>query len=233
MSIKSRIRKTIRRFGYELTPVQAALPREVRRDYDPILEEIGEYSFKFLDVKTFLPMTIQRAHTLGLHNAPAMDVLDIGTGVGYFPVVCKYYGHRAVAIDRDGNQVFMDATRWLGVDRRSWEVHRFEPLPDLGQRFDLITAFMVNFDRVEVESDFVPWAAPEWAYFLSDLARNHLKPHGSIAMVLNDHTRRCHDVLRYFAIKGARVEDNWVRFDAVTSLRVQSPQEAAEGARLI
>lgn len=213
--IKSLTRRTtrnlIRRCGYEITPVHAALPKAVKADYEPLLEIIGSYRFKFLDVKTFLPLTMSRAHFIGLHQSQGLQILDIGTGVGYFPVVCKYYGHSAMAIDQNGNQVFEDVTKWLNVDRRIWKVQAFQPIPDLGQRFDLVTAFMVNFDRSEAP-EYKPWTTREWDFFLADLVHNHLKPGGRLVMLLNDHTLAMPSVLENFSKRGARVDGPWVDF---------------------
>ena len=215
-TIKSATRRIIRRWGYEITPVQAAIPSELKADYEPLLEIIGSYRFKFLDVKTFLPTTINRAHFIGLHQSKGLQILDIGTGVGYFPVVCKYYGHSALAVDRDGNQVFEDVTKWLGVDRRSWEIKAFHPMPNFGQRFDLITAFMVNFDRWE-PPDYKPWGTEEWTFFLSDLAHNHLKECGRLVLLLNGHTLKVSSVMRFFSQKGARISGCWVDFKNLNS----------------
>lgn len=223
MGLQARIRQLVRRFGYELTPVKAVLPRDVRDDYDVILGALGEYSFKFLDVKTFLPLTIGRAHRLGLHKSRSLDVLDIGTGVGYFPFVCQHYGHRAVAIDRDGNQVFVDATKWLGVDRRTWEIHAHERLPDLGRRFDLITAFMVNFDR-DIGRDLRPWGCDEWSFFLQDLTSHQLAEGGRVALLLNDHTMALNDVLQNLVDHGGRRDGSWVIFS--------SPPRSTPGSEL-
>jgi hypothetical protein len=212
------IRKTLRALGFEVIPTTAALPREVRGDYEAILDSMDRYSFKFLDVKTCLPVVIKRAHGLGLHRSPPLDILDIGTGVGFFPVVCKHYGHRVVAIDRDGNQVFEDVTKWLAVDRRSWEITPFQPLPGLGLKFDLVTAFMVNFDRVDGADD-APWGVPEWTFFLRDLGANHLVEGGRVALLLNAHTMQVGEVMAYFASVGADIRGGWVVFRSLAALR--------------
>lgn len=205
------IKSTLRTFGYEIIPTKALLPRDVRDDYDRVLESIGAYSFKFLDVRTFLVTTLLRAHRLGLHKSPPQSILDLGTGVGYFPFICAHYGHSAVAIDRDGNRVFEDVTKWLGVDRRAYEINAGERLPHFGKRFDLVTAFMVNFDRFP-NRDYAPWGISEWEYFLRDVAENQLRPGGRLVLVLNPHTSTQETVLRYFRGKGAVITRNWVDF---------------------
>jgi hypothetical protein len=198
--------------------VQAAMPKAVRADYEPLLEIVGFYRFKFLDVKTFLPMTISRAHFIGLHKSKGLEILDIGTGAGYFPVVCKYYGHNSVAIDRAGNEVFEDVTKWLKVDRRVWYIKPFHPIPYLGQRFDLVTAFMVNFDRLPTP-DRKPWTTKEWDFFLFDLACNHLKDNGRVVLLLNNRTLQVTSVMEHFSKKGAHVDGAWVDFKTLSAYR--------------
>jgi SAM-dependent methyltransferase len=219
------IRGIFRKFGYELVPTKALLPREVRDDYDRVLESIGAYTFKFLDVRTFLTITLLRAHRLGLHKSPPLSVLDLGTGVGYFPFICAHYGHMAIALDRDGNRVFEDVTKWLKVDRRCWEIKAEKPLPVLGRRFDLVTGFMVNFDRFS-EQQYKPWGVNEWDYFLRDVAEKQLRPGGRLVLLLNPHTTRQEHVLRYFRAKGALVANDWVEFrDLAPSVRDISQME--------
>lgn len=208
----------VRKCGYELTPVQAAIPKAGRADYEPILEILGPYRFKFLDVKTFLPMNISRAHSIGLHESKGLDILDLGTGTGFFPVVCKYYGHNAIALDRNGNQVFEDVTKWLDVDRRTWYIMPFHAIPYQGQRFDLVTAFMVNFDRLGTP-DRRPWTTKEWDFFLFDLACNHLKDGGRVVLLLNERTLKVPSVMEHFAKKGAHVDGAWVDFKTLAAYK--------------
>jgi SAM-dependent methyltransferase len=208
------VNRVFRKLGYEIVPTKARLPKEVRQDYDRVLATIGAYTFKFLDVRTFLTATIQNAHRLGLHTSTPLSILDLGTGVGYFPVVCAHYGHSVIAIDRDGNRVFEDVTRWLGVDRRSHEIRAREPLPQMERRFDLITAFMVNFDQF-IETDLSPWGVEEWGYFLRDVAANQLLPNGRLVLRLNPHTASKSDILSYFRAEGAEITKDWVEFNAL------------------
>jgi SAM-dependent methyltransferase len=209
--LPSVIRRVARQLGYEIIPTKALLPAAVRADYDRVLDSIGAYSFKFLDVRTFLTTTLLRAYRLGLHSSQPLSVLDVGTGVGYFPFICEHYGHSAIAIDRDGNRVFEDVTRWLGVDRRSCEIKAGTALPQLGKRFDLVTAFMVNFDRFS-ERGYAPWGVSEWEFFLKDIVENHLRSGGRLVLQLNPHTHSQKDVLRYFSNRGAIITNDWVEF---------------------
>src|SRR5206468_1056395 len=57
-----------------------------------------------------------------------------------------------------------------------------EPLPDLGQKFDWITAFSVNFNLYHPSKE--RWGISEWDFFLRDL-RDHLAPDGKVFFGLN------------------------------------------------
>lgn len=225
MSLSKAVRRLVRHFGYDLVAVQASLPKGIRKDYDVILDRLGRYSFKFLDVKTFLPITLHRAYALGLHDASPKDILDIGTGTGYFPVICEHYGHSVMAIDRDGNQVFNDVTKWLNVNRTTWEIEPFERIPSMRKRFDLVTAFMVNFDRHKGR-EYAPWGIAEWRFFLADLAENHLKPQGSVFLELNEHTRAQQDVMAFFDKSGAKCLGGRILFSSFDTFRSREAETA-------
>ena len=205
------INRICRKLGCEIVPTKARLPKPVRQDYDRVLNAIGPYTFKFLDVRTFLTATLGYAYRLGLHESPPLAILDLGTGAGYFPVVCEFYGHIAIAIDRPGNPVFEDVTRWLNVDRRVHEIRAYQPLPFLERRFDLVTAFMLNFDQY-FDRDYAPWGIEEWDFFLSDVAENQLLPNGRLVLRLNPHTTKHSNILKYFQTKGAEITNDWVEF---------------------
>ena len=206
------VNRVFRKLGYEIVPTKARLPREVRPDYDCVMTIIDPYTFKFLDVRTCLTATLLNAYRLGLHNSAPLSILDLGTGVGYFPVVCAHYGHRVIAIDRDGNRIFEEFPKWLGVDRRSHEIRAGEPLPVMETRFDLVTAFMVNFDQY-IDRDLSQWGVDEWRYFLRDVAQNQLLPNGRLVLHLNPRTTQRADILSYFRAEGAEITKGWVEFN--------------------
>jgi hypothetical protein len=56
---------------------------------------------KYLDITAEMRRALYNAYELGLHRPPPRTVLDLGTGCGYFPYVCNYFGHTAVAVDLD------------------------------------------------------------------------------------------------------------------------------------
>ncbi len=161
---------------------------------------------KYADVGYWIPVCEQRAQRLGLDRAPPRRILDIGTGCGYFPLVCRGYGHDVVAIDCAARHPFFrDVTQALGVAVIPHDVAPLVPLPPL-DTFDVITAYMVTFNGHETPA---LWDAPEWRYFLGDM-RSRLRPGGTIAMELNrEPNGQCFTpaLRQLFSEYGAEIDD--------------------------
>ena len=66
------------------------------------------------------------AYELGLHRARPRRVLDLGTGCGYFPYICNYFGHTAVTADLDDVPMYNEITQFLRLDRRVLSIRAFE-----------------------------------------------------------------------------------------------------------
>lgn len=137
---------------------------------------------KYLDYETWIRRHLIHAHALGLTEGPARRILDLGTGNGYFPFVCRRLGHEAIGLDLDRYAFYNDLVSLLQVDRRVHAIRRHEPLPPLGGPFDLVTAFNVKFNRNNSDA---MWNAPEWEFFLRDLAAGQLARGGEIFFRLN------------------------------------------------
>ena len=97
----------------------------------------------------------------------AFDLL--GCGAGYFAYIAQLLGHDVLGLDIDDVPMFAEITQLLGVRRVIWRIHPFVPLPELGEKFDLITAFLICFNNHK-QSEL--WGVPEWEFFLNDLARD-------------------------------------------------------------
>lgn len=171
---------------------------------------------KYADVKHYMKLNIERVQDLGLHRLPPENILDLGCGGGFFLYICQQFGHRCLGLDMEWYPVFTDLLNLFGVERRTWEIRAFEPLPDLGRKFDWITAFSTGFNRVKKK----PWRVPEWQFFLDDL-RKHLKPNGKIYLALNPEGRggRYYDAdLRdFFLNRGAQIERERIFFESYRS----------------
>ena len=167
---------------------------------------------KYLDLKKWIGINLQRVRELELDYGRRREILDIGSGAGYFLYICKWFGHEAVGLDIDEVPMYPEMTRLLGLKRVVWRIEAFVPLPDLGRKFDLITAFMICFNQHNREG---LWGVPEWDFFLNDLAR-HLNPRGRVWLALNrqrDGTFMTGELRELFQSRGAQVEAHQVRFD--------------------
>ena len=126
---------------------------------------------KYLDLDRWIGVNIRRIRQLELDVARPKRILDLGCGAGYFLYIAQLLGHSGVGLDMDRLSMFREITRLLGVRRVVQQIQAFRPLPSFGQKFDVITAFMICFNNHKMPG---LWGVPEWEFFLDDLAK-HLK----------------------------------------------------------
>jgi len=149
---------------------------------------------------------------LKLHRAPPQRVLDLGCGGGFFLFILKRFKHSVLGLDVDRSPLFTELLNAFGVPRIVFEIKPFEPLPDLRQQFDWITAFSIGFDRyVERRGR---WGVKEWDFLLRDLQR-HLATRGKIYLTVNplaDGSYLAPDVREFFRTRGADIERERIFF---------------------
>ena len=131
----------------------------------------------------WLGKNINRIKAVNLQWGVQKNVLDIGCGVGYFLYVSQNLGHRAVGLDLDDEPLFREMIQHLGVDRRIVCIKAFEPLPDFGLKFDLVTAHLICFNGHKNYAAPL-WTVKEWRYFLNDLSRQ-LNPKAEVYFEMN------------------------------------------------
>ena len=143
--------------------------------------ELPRNELKYLDTGHWAFAKLNTAFRLGLHDHPPIRILDIGTGPGHFQLAAEFLGHETHGLDiplvaRDGarTHLYDDLCELWGLDRTTHRIEAQHKLPDLGMKFDLVTAFMICFsgNRGEV------WSPDDWRYFFRDLVDNHLRPGG-------------------------------------------------------
>lgn len=181
---------------------------ELQRRYASSTEHYAKYA----EVERWLRLNIIRAQDLKLHRCPPRSVLDLGCGGGFFPFVLQHLGHSTLGLDIDEFSLFAELLDLFHVERRVWAIQPHEPLPDLGRRFDWITAFSVDFNR-ESKRDWW-WGPPEWDFFLEDLKR-HLNPGGRVFIGLNprnDGEYYTPELRDFFLARGASVERERIIF---------------------
>ncbi|MEP6698303.1 MAG: class I SAM-dependent methyltransferase [Verrucomicrobiota bacterium] len=176
------------------------------------VESPGDHWPKYLELERWMEINLQRVRDLELDLRGRKRVLDIGCGTGYFLYICEFLGHDALGLDLDVEPGFTDMIELLGVKRKIWRIEAFEPLPDLGPKFDVIAAHMICFNGHK--SDKL-WQPAEWEFFLDDLTR-HLNPGGQVCLELNreyDDSLYTPELKKYFEARGAEIHTQRVLFN--------------------
>ena len=197
---------------------------QIRRRY--AVEDPGDAPPKYLDLKHWIPINLQRVRELGLDYAPPSRILDLGCGTGYFLYINKLLGHEILGLDLDNMPMFRELIELLQVPRMVARIETFHPLPKFDRKFDVITAHLVCFNNHK--SDKL-WGPAEWDYFLRDVA-THLAPGGSLWLVLNreyDGSYYTPELKAFFEQRGADLHSYRVIFHPGTLV----PAEASSVAR--
>ena len=181
---------------------------------------------KYLDLDRWIQINIRRIRELELDLSRPKRILDLGCGAGYFLYIAQLLGHRGLGLDIDRLPMFREITRLLAVRRVVQQIQAFRPLPDLGQKFDLITAFMICFNDHKMPG---LWKVPEWEFFLDDLSK-HLTARGRVWLELNqeyDGTFYTPELKEFFQKRGAQINEHKVIFNS----GLRAPVSAAPIAR--
>jgi SAM-dependent methyltransferase len=195
-----------------MRPLLAKLDQNRLREIQIRYASSSEHYAKYLDLKRYLKLNIERVQQLKLQRSPPLDVLDLGCGGGFFLFILQRYGHRCLGLDIDEFPLFTDLTQLFDVPRKVWTIKAFEPLPDLGRKFDWITAFSTAFHGKQEQS--WQWGAKEWKFFLDDL-NCHLKPDGRIFFGLNPSYAGEYytpEIAKLFQSRGAEIERAFILF---------------------
>lgn len=196
---------------------------QIRRRY--AVADPGADWPKYLDLDRWIGVNIRRIRQLELDLARPKCILDLGCGAGYFLYIAQLLGHSGVGLDMDRLPMFREVTRLLGVRRVVQRIQAFRPLPNFGQKFDVITAFMICFNNHKMPG---LWGVPEWEFFLKDLAK-HLKPRGRVWLELNqeyDETFYTPELKEFFQKRGAKIDEQKVIFNSGLRARVSTSSAA-------
>lgn len=176
---------------------------------------------KYLDLDRWIGINIRRIRQVELDLARPKRILDLGCGAGYFLYIAQLLGHSGLGLDMDHLSMFREVTRLLGVRRVVQQIEAFRPLPDFGQKFHLITAFMICFNNHKMPD---LWKVAEWEFFLDDLVK-HLTPRGRVWLELNqeyDGSFYTPELKEFFQKRGARISEQKVIFNSGLRARVST-----------
>ncbi len=142
--------------------------------------ESFEKYFNFKD--NFIQLSLIRVAKLGLTNSKnKLEILDLGTGAGYFPFICNYYKNNCEAIDIAGNQFYDQSTEVLNLKKYHQEIFFNEDIVT-SKKYDLICAYMICFNGHKTSK---LWAEKEWSQFLISLISKNLNLNGRIFLSFN------------------------------------------------
>jgi SAM-dependent methyltransferase len=200
-------------FRVPLGPMLAQIDQQRAREIQERYAASTAGYAKYANIEPWLRLNRERVQDLNLHRSAPKRVLDLGCGGGFFLFILKNLGHSVLGIDVERVVLFAELLELFGVPRVIWRISAFEPLRDLGQKFDWITAFSVNFNLYHPSKD--RWGTAEWDFFLHDL-QNHLAPGGKIFFGLNPlyngdyYTPELRD---FFLSRGANIERERIFFE--------------------
>jgi len=192
---------------------------------------------RFEDASYWVRINLKRVQDLWLDRSQPMRILDLGCGSGFFLYICKLFGHDVVGLDRDTNPMFREITEFLKVPRVATDIDPFVPLPELGERFDLVTAYRICFQRIggEVKGVWKEWGPNEWRFFLNDVRSRVVQPDGRLLLDFNPRPDGSYfdpDVRDCFEAEGGRFFRSKVLFAADPRERARFMQLRREDREL-
>ena len=193
-----------------------------RLPFGPVLDGLDRYRLaeiqkryageKYADVDQWLRVNRERVQDLKLHRSSPQRVLDLGCGGGFFLFILKRIGYSVLGLDVDESPLFKELLEVFDVPRTVFRIQPFEPLPDLHQQFDWITAFSIGFDRYRATNS--RWGPDEWDFLLRDLELR-LVPGGKIYLTLNPLPNGDYltpELRQFFSNRGADIERERIFF---------------------
>ena len=201
-----------------LAPLLRRLDQARMRDIQTRYASSPVQVSKYANVPQWMKTNIERVQDLNLHRMSPQEILDLGCGGGFFLYICQRLGHRCFGLDSEEFPLYGELIGLFGVERKIWKIKAFEPLPQLGRKFDWITAFSTGFNR---NPDRSLWGPREWDFFLQDLTK-HLNPGGKVFLGLNPGQNGWYytDELRdFFLSRAAQIERERVFFHSLEPFR--------------
>ena len=193
-----------------------------RLPFGPVLEGIDQNRLieiqkryagqKYADADHWLRVNRERVQDSKLHRVPPQRILDLGCGGGFFLFILKRFQHSVLGLDVDQSPLFTELLEVFGVPRTIFRIQPFEPLPNLHQQFDWITAFSIGFDRYRETNS--RWGPREWDFLLREL-QLRLAPGGKIYLALNPLPSGDYftpELKQFFLSRGAAIERERIFF---------------------
>jgi len=123
-----------------------------------------EDMLKFFDI-IYVDRAARIVKDLLLYRRRGLKMLDIGSGFGYFPWICKRLGHYVTTTDVP-NEMYQTVTTYLGLEPAILEIKPMKKISVTG-KFDVITALKTSFHDKRIGK----WSKTDWIFFYKDIRR--------------------------------------------------------------
>ncbi len=150
-----------------------------------VLTNIGALSANkyFINVVDTVNEQLGWANHLKLNESQNLDILDIGTGSGFFPYICNLYGHYAESCDERYVLPWEEGYRHLKIDPVNYLFEKNKSVGNIfNKKFDLIVSFRSFIGTTKnwfPKNDVDIWNIDEWKFFLKDCSAHLLKNNNS------------------------------------------------------
>jgi hypothetical protein len=139
---------------------------------------------KYFDLDSYLKRDLRRSYEIARHlrGRPSGSVIDLGSGMGYFPYCCKRVALQCLGVEPaqpecDYAQMFADSAVLLGIPTLDHLIAPFEPipLPEDWAPIAALTANQIQFNKIGLGDDaavVLPterFGVEEWDYLLRDI----------------------------------------------------------------
>jgi len=175
--------------------------------YRPNARKINAYE----DAAYWIGVNVKRVQDLWLDRSPPLQILDLGSGPGYFLYLCRLFGHEGLGLDPDDEPFFRGTTQFFDVRRVIARINPQTPLPDLGKKFDLVTGHRVCFHRIarNENGQWVEWSPADWEVFINDIRTRFLNENGRLLLDFNPRPDGSSfftpELREFFLSQGARI----------------------------
>lgn len=146
------------------------------------LVELGEAvnNKYFKNIEQTVTEQLNWAHYLKLDTTTGLDILEFGTGVGFFPYICDLYNHNCVSTEERGWPNYEPCFAHLNVDPVKYLVSKYESVNNtFDRKFDLVVSFRSFIGTIQRygggPGSIDVWDKHAWTFFFKDCAANLLK----------------------------------------------------------
>lgn len=138
-----------------------------------------------VDVENTINEQLFWVHQLNLDKSAPLSILDMGTGAGLFPYICREYGHNVDSCDyRLSPGWWNNGYTLLNINPKHYYVYKYKSVGNtFDQKFDIIVSFRscigtTTYGGIGAAAIDV-WDVDEWKFFLKDCSTNLLKSNNS------------------------------------------------------